>query len=77
MSRADAAIAAGDLEDAAPLLVRIEEVFEGVHPFGVRNRPDGWQTLLADWIAGESVVRADSEAGDFVRHTARSGDAVD
>lgn len=67
VARADAAIAAEELGGAATLLVRIEEVFEGVHPFGAKTWPDHWQSLVADWISGESVVRSEPEASDFVQ----------
>jgi hypothetical protein len=66
VARADAAIAGGDGQEAAVLLVRLEQIFEGVHPFGAKTRPDGWQSLIADWIGGESVVRVDRDASDFV-----------
>lgn len=66
VAAADASIAVGALGDAADGLARVEEIFEGVPPFGAKGRPDDWRSLLADWISGESVIRADPDASDFV-----------
>jgi superfamily II DNA/RNA helicase len=67
VSRADRAIVEADIELAAALLARVEEVFSEVHPFGVKKRPEGWEALIHDWIAGESVVRVDAESIEFVQ----------
>lgn len=64
---ADTAIAAAELAEAAGHLVRIEEMLEGVAPFDAKSRPEEWRSLLSDWISGDSIVRADLDASDFVQ----------
>jgi hypothetical protein len=67
VSAADTAIAIGDVDDAAAMLVRIEKLLDGVHPFGAEDKPEKWEILLENWISGDSIARADSTASDFVQ----------